>query len=1393
MHYPEIDFSRIRSAGAEGQRSGFEQFVCELAAEDPPQDGAVFVSLAGAGGDGGVECFWTLAGGTEVGWQAKYWIRREDVDKAQLDHSVRTALEQHPQLVEYIIAIPVDPTGPRQGRGKSLHEKVYDPGGWLSGWQSAASQRGMKVTFRVEWATNLITRFRNIDVRGARTRYWFDAEILADQWWQDRLEEAVQAARPRYLPALNVQVPTTQALAAVCGDPEVAVALDSDISSLRHLTDNVRRDPLGTETAGAPVAVEFDPARQSLAHLIDALTRWKDDPSLDAAAHLREALITAQQQVASAEKAETAALDAQFGSRWDTPSWRQMQAEYMVSLPATAVDALRQLEEALTELASRVHALAGLRSAHAVLLTSEAGQGKTFVTLDTVQRRLDRGLLGVFLHGRPFHQGDILQQVRERLGLPQDLSGDDVLSLLDQAGRSSGNPVLVVVDALNESRPRTVWQDQLDTLITKIKRYTHLRVVFTVRSHYRSQVLPEDLELTEIVHHGFASVEHDALQEYADYFHLEPPAAPPVQTEFSSPLFLRLLCEALNRQGRRSLNEASLGLDALATLLLGQINRRISKQLGALEADQIVQQAMNAFAQALSSAGQPWLDRPQANTLMRSIWADQRAETSLLDALVGEGLLAEDTDSEATGLQRHVVAMAFERLGQHLVVSAATRALTTAADVRQALASGSLRDLLGLNALVDPGLLEALSVILGDRGMELTDFADEVGDDQSLTAVVAGLAWRDQSSITPRTAQAVLDSLATPAFPEALDMLFRLAPRPDHPLNAEFLHQSLAGRSMADVDSLLTPWLHHTRDTGGAAHRLISWARHADVTRTTPRTCRLWVMALLWCTGCSDRRVRDDATMAAARLLIQHPEQIPAVLQQITDADDDWILERACYAAYTALLRAGSAATWNGAAHAVWEMVFAPAPRANAVLRDVARSVISRAQEHGALADGIDIGRTRPPYDTPWPITWPAAADIQFYKDASARYPKLHFSCTADDFFTYVITPAVRDYPDLDPAAVARRVVTDVIGLGYDPALHSDFDHDVLDTYGGGRSNPKWIERIGKKYQWIAFARLLGGIGDHVPRQRGRWDPPEPATPGPEASRLHQMDPTMCDARPDEATPPRFHVPAYDWPGFSRAASPANWIAEDGDLPEVPVLITSEDTPRTILSGNYEWRLDAEPKNDRPSLWVHMMSRFVRTADLPALREELDGTDLTDIIARISGAMFADGFVGEYPFGQHFAAELHVKDHEHEEPFAVPTAPTTYDILGEYEYSPVPTVSLLAPAPDLFGSAPGALRWDGRCAWRDDGGNTVAVVRRVFGGGQNELTIDRAWLTDWLQQRELTIVWLETIGKDILRTHLANGHYGRLLCTRVRYQNPDGTIAHLPLVFERISADSFEP
>ncbi|MCP6396123.1 hypothetical protein NL441_25425, partial [Klebsiella pneumoniae] len=83
-----------------------------------------------------VECYWTLPGGAEHGWQAKYWTNHAAVDKSQLDASVKAALTNHPDLTRYIIAIPADPTGPTGGKGKSLLEKINDPGGWLEGWQT---------------------------------------------------------------------------------------------------------------------------------------------------------------------------------------------------------------------------------------------------------------------------------------------------------------------------------------------------------------------------------------------------------------------------------------------------------------------------------------------------------------------------------------------------------------------------------------------------------------------------------------------------------------------------------------------------------------------------------------------------------------------------------------------------------------------------------------------------------------------------------------------------------------------------------------------------------------------------------------------------------------------------------------------------------------------------------------------------------------------------------------------------------------------------------------------------------------------------------------------------------------------------------------------------------
>ena len=75
------DFTRIRPLHGD-RRHGFEEFCVQLARRHDAPAGSRFVRIEGAGGDGGVECYWELVGGTKWGYQSKLLDR---LDKAMAE------------------------------------------------------------------------------------------------------------------------------------------------------------------------------------------------------------------------------------------------------------------------------------------------------------------------------------------------------------------------------------------------------------------------------------------------------------------------------------------------------------------------------------------------------------------------------------------------------------------------------------------------------------------------------------------------------------------------------------------------------------------------------------------------------------------------------------------------------------------------------------------------------------------------------------------------------------------------------------------------------------------------------------------------------------------------------------------------------------------------------------------------------------------------------------------------------------------------------------------------------------------------------------------------------------------------------------------------------------
>lgn len=107
----EIDFYKIRKT-SKGQRDAFECLACSIFHKKFDNVGE-YQCYRGDGGDGGVEAVFIRPDQTEIGIQAKFWenCAFNSAQIGQLNDSLKTAMENHPNLKKYYVAIPFDLTG----------------------------------------------------------------------------------------------------------------------------------------------------------------------------------------------------------------------------------------------------------------------------------------------------------------------------------------------------------------------------------------------------------------------------------------------------------------------------------------------------------------------------------------------------------------------------------------------------------------------------------------------------------------------------------------------------------------------------------------------------------------------------------------------------------------------------------------------------------------------------------------------------------------------------------------------------------------------------------------------------------------------------------------------------------------------------------------------------------------------------------------------------------------------------------------------------------------------------------------------------------------------------------------------------------------------------------
>jgi hypothetical protein len=444
-----------------------------------------------------------------------------------------------------------------------------------------------------------------------------------------------------------------------------------------------------------------------------------------------------------------------YGPSADTPGFRQLRAEYHVDFPMAPLDHLRELLGVLKEVEQLAFQPEGqLPASTAMLLRGEAGIGKTHGIVDGAVRRSEQGLRSVVLFGEDFAAADPWHSIFGKLGFGTAEGRDSILDALNAAGEATGFPLVIFIDALNETQPdRRKWQQWLPPMLEQIKPRPFLKLCVSCRDIYLREVIPPSLELPTIVHNGFLGREYEAQFSFFQHFGLGVPAEPLLQEEFSNPLFLRLVCEALQASGAQAVPAGREGIRAIINLLLRAKNERAAIACDYDHHENRVSAAMLRLASAMAGATRRELPLSQAKELVDGSPTAQ--SKSLFGLLEGESLIAivEQPPASRGGEPEYSVRFTFERIGDHLI---AEHLLSMVDDVEQAFAPGGSLNFLTENASAsaNAGLLEALSIQLPEtHDVELIDVLKGVDRLLLWGPFIAGLQWRNPGRISDRTRQ----------------------------------------------------------------------------------------------------------------------------------------------------------------------------------------------------------------------------------------------------------------------------------------------------------------------------------------------------------------------------------------------------------------------------------------------------------------------------------------------------------------------------------------------------------------------------------------------------------------------------------------------------------------
>lgn len=444
-----------------------------------------------------------------------------------------------------------------------------------------------------------------------------------------------------------------------------------------------------------------------------------------------------------------------------------------------------------------------------------------------------------------------------------------------------------------------------------------------------------------------------------------------------------------------------------------------------------------------------------------------------------------------------------------------------------------------------------------------------------------------------------------------------------HPSNADELHKELVQiPSMAERDAVWTQPIVNTlcSKNSDLIKKHLDRKISKNMNNEQVQMLRLSAIFLGWCCTTTNVMLRHKATKKIAEGMFHHPHLMADLVEQFINVNDLYVVERMLAAAYGAscYLGGGDATHVASTADVVYRNMFAnDKPPLHLLVRDYGQGIIERANHLGVLPGGIVLDKCRPPFKSPWPIQTYSNADIDnLAQKCGDTHKRIALSCVTEhgrgtfnygDFGRYVLQLRVQSFT----STRLSQQPPDTVSLAT-----FDFDEEMIGNWVAHRAyNYGWtadrfgadekgnsigrersaLERIGKKYQWIAMYELLGILSDNFWIKIDDSERGDIATQFCCASDLE----FARDIDPTTSYPPQF----YRESAFSNAvmSMPMNFNTQEDDKFDWPYAKTLNDVAKLnvefIDDKAEKWfRLYAMTSHDQDSGVGGHLSSFGRLA-----------------------------------------------------------------------------------------------------------------------------------------------------------------------------------------------------